>query len=798
MILNFSFLTLVLGLGSDLKFYPNLGIVFEKQYDSSALFLSKIEKTVINVNYNLPEEVFDFGNVVSSSGCPGMQENKFVNFAASARQFFISRLHSEIFDRSFSLKSFGEISNMNNVKAETLSERQIRAVNITLVGDSGPVTQAPITISQNLTYDITTQNLVKENFLEKKYFVNNIEIENVQFKFPRNTFEDLMSSNFSFLCNPVSSNNRVYRGFSFQSAQVLAEARMETSLDVVNYSLDHPSMVILRVVSEGHGNTTYSEFCENKSLRNTSFLIFQCSDLNTDRPHQYVFHIGFMSKNDCEETSFSNFTIKIPPKRFRRQVGEFLLAGVGALFGYEATQIFEGNDQKDNQDELLELAKGFNSLTSSVETIQHELSSSMQKSLRQICIVENIENDEKLDFMLEKIFESFLNGLELIILKSTLQVKGSMVLNQLTDICKKLNGGFESVNARCEEFLRIPGKLLLDRVMVPDIEIKGSKIVGVILKYEVQFPIFLEVEGSVFSSYQVPVPTGLKSNVFSYKFIDNVPEQFTILKEPVGSVTMFPLNNCERQNMHFFCKKRTLNQIFTKTTKCLNSIARGGTECLVDTFSTKNDCFFAEISQKILLISNQGFAQLSVNHNDALSYGYGWGNKYQKIKAVDILHNITATSSVNCKFSRISFTQKINNFDLDINFLEHNNSFIESKIKKLDSDVIQEIQSTISVKIENSTIMTLSTTQWTFSKSFHQWIENIGFSKYIIYIIMAIIFAVVGIFLVMTIFKGLQNLIIWGINKMWTTVSTGFQRPRNSLAENLPLRRNLDRAATPV
>ena len=165
---------------------------------------------------------------------------------------------------------------------------------------------------------------------------------------------------------------------------------------------------------------------------------------------------------------------------------------------------------------------------------------------------------------------------------------------------------------------------------------------------------------------------------------------------------------------------------------------------------------------------------------------------------VDILHNITATSSVNCKFSRISFTQKINNYNLDINFSENNSSFVEEKIKKLDSEVIREIQSTISIKIENSTMITLSTTQWTFSHSFHKWIENIGFAKYIIYLVMAIIFAVVGIFLVMTIFKGLQNLIIWGINKMWNTVSTSFQRPRNSLAENLPLRRNLDRAATPV
>ena len=70
---SFSFLTLVLG--SDLKYYPSLGIVFEKQIDSSALFLSKIEKSFINVNYNLPEQVFDFENVVSSSRCPGMKQN---------------------------------------------------------------------------------------------------------------------------------------------------------------------------------------------------------------------------------------------------------------------------------------------------------------------------------------------------------------------------------------------------------------------------------------------------------------------------------------------------------------------------------------------------------------------------------------------------------------------------------------------------------------------------------------------------------------------------------------------------
>ena len=139
MLLNLSFLSLVLG--SDLKFFPNLGLVFEKQNDSSALFLLKIEKSFINVNYNLPEQVFNFGNVVSDSGCPGMQENKFKNFSAAARQFFINRLHSEIFDMPFSLKNFGNISKTGNIKMETLSQRQIRAANLTLVSDSGSVTQ---------------------------------------------------------------------------------------------------------------------------------------------------------------------------------------------------------------------------------------------------------------------------------------------------------------------------------------------------------------------------------------------------------------------------------------------------------------------------------------------------------------------------------------------------------------------------------------------------------------------------------------------------------------------------------
>ena len=134
---SFSFLTLVLG--SDLKYYPSLGIVFEKQIDSSALFLSKIEKSFINVNYNLPEQVFDFENVVSSSRCPGMKQNEFGDFAASARQFFLNRLHSEIFDMPISLKHFGEISKTRNVKSETLSQRQIRAANLTLVGDSGTI-----------------------------------------------------------------------------------------------------------------------------------------------------------------------------------------------------------------------------------------------------------------------------------------------------------------------------------------------------------------------------------------------------------------------------------------------------------------------------------------------------------------------------------------------------------------------------------------------------------------------------------------------------------------------------------
>ena len=794
---SLSFLTLVLG--SDLKYYPSLGIVFEKQIDSSALFLSKIEKSFINVNYNLPEQVFDFENVVSSSRCPGMKQNEFGDFAASARQFFINRLHSEIFDMPISLKHFGEISKTRNVKSETLSQRQIRAANLTLVGDSGTITQAPL--KENLTdATMTTPQIypIKDQIKNKKYLINDIEVSNVHIKFPNSNFDDFLSSNFTFSCEPVSSNSRVYRDFSFETATVLAEVKMKTNIDIVQYSLDHPSMVILRVTSDGHGNTTFSEFCENKSLRNSSFLNFQCPDLRTNTHHSYFFHIGFLSKTDCEEAYFSDLSLKIPSKRMRRQVGEFLLAGVGALFGYEATKVFENKDRNDNQNELIQLATGINSLSSSVETIQHELSLNMQKSLRQICIIENIENDEKLDFMLEKIFEDFLNGLEMIIIKSTLQVKGSVVLDQLKVICKNLNGAFPAVDARCEEFLRIPGKIRLDRVMVPDTEVKGSKIVGVILKYDVQFPVFLEVEGSVFSTFQVPVPTGRKSNLYSYKFYENVPEKFTILKERIGSATMFPLNNCEKQNMNFFCKKSTLNQIFTKTTKCLNSIAFGGTKCLIDTFDTKNDCFFAEISQKLLLISNQGFAKLSVNHNDALNYMYGYGGKYQKIQPVDILHNITAASSVNCKFSRISFTQTINNYNLNINFSEQNNSFVEEKIKKLDSKVIGEIQSTISIKIENSTMITLSTTQWTFSRSFHNWIENIGFTKYIIYLIMAIIFAVVGIFLIMTIFKGVQNLLIWGINKMWNTVSTGFQRPRVSITESLPLRRNPDRAATPV
>ena len=31
-------------------------------------------------------------------------------------------------------------------------------------------------------------------------------------------------------------------------------------------------------------------------------------------------------------------------------------------------------------------------------------------------------------------------------------------------------------------------------------------------------------------------------------------QEFTIFKQPIDSVTMFPLNNCERQNINFFEK----------------------------------------------------------------------------------------------------------------------------------------------------------------------------------------------------------------------------------------------------
>ena len=795
MILKFQFFILLFG--SELKIFPDLGVVFEHKPTFSATFLSKVAKVDVNFNYYLP----DFHELeISKTSCPGLKLSSSGNLKLMAREFFLNRIRAEVFGASLEAEVGANFSqSVRQIAEQPLFEdqREPRAASPyrTLAqAQSTQTSTTAMTVSNNDTVKLEDNYMSYDNFITNAYsgYISEFKI-----KFPRGSIVDLFESGrkFYFSCDPVSSNGRAYRYISFVSSKVVGIIETETTADMVAYSTQYSHSVIARVHSPDQQDSEISHICENQSQINSTKLTFSCPDLKTNKPHAYEISFGF-SKSVCKETSFSDFKINYaaqPLIRRVRQFGEFLALGIGSLFGYGVTHLGSQSPSQNGQEqaEIVQISHAVNDLSDSVVKVKHEMLKSFHKNYKEICMLENLSSTEKLEIILDRVYVDYFNGLEMEILKTSAQLKESAIFQKLKTVCVKMNDEFQEGSHLCEAFLRLPGNYEIKEILVPSKVHVEKQNVGVVLRLQANIPEFLELEGSVYNTYQVPVPTGpAGERQFEYNFVENVPRAFAQLRDPIGFVTLFPLDKCWYKNSVYFCEKNVLNELFAKDTMCINSIANGTPNCKIDSFTSNSDCYFSEISSKLLLLSNQGNAKMTVTTNDGLSRGYGYDDKYQILGDIELLHNITQNTVITCTYTSLSFTQAENSFNISIipqnvELSEINDNFDEVE-SKLGTELFLTTTTETERTISSVTHLNFTTPKMTVSRKAHLWLESIGMWKYIVYIGGGVILTLAIIFMIMTFFATLRVLLLSLFARMTDASAAIAQRFRNRLTRVAP------------
>ena len=815
--MNFIFNFFLLAYGNEMKFFPDSGVLFMKEPVTGAVFVDKNQKLTLNFKYHLPE----FKNLkISERTCPGVfpKFSQKRNVDAFTRNFFHSRLLAEIFGSGNILESERQnLTDGRGVKFITNSPdlRRVREVNRALVVDSErdqtntTTDEGAISTSHSWSTTIIPENMTQEptdiNLIFGEKF--NMKFFDVKAKMYIGSLSDILESNkeFRFRCYPKSSNGKIYRSFELETQTPVSRIELKTTQEVVNLGLEHSYLLLLRVTSPDHGNSSFSEICKNRSVRDSEKLSFECSDQKTDKNHRYVLNIGFENERSCEEATFSDlkltkFSDPNALKRSTRQFGEILIPlGIGSLLGLSASHWASSDpnsaERAAEQKEIMQLGDSFNTLTTEFTKVEHEFNSEFQHMFREICLMENLETTQRFESLLNRHFSDYLNGLEMLIIKSNIRMEGSAVLKELAQICQKVNKEFAgSAIQLCTHYYEIQDKFEIMRIIVP--RLGSTDEVGVILEIESFMPTF-RWQSDVFTSFQVPVPVSpVSGNKFSYKFVENVPKVFGVLEKPVGPSKYFPLDTCEYQHDFYFCERDTLNQIFTRNSICLNTLLAGVPDCKIDTFTVEIDCYFREVNSKLLLLSNSGNAILRVARADGLSHGLG-----KTVDQVSLIHNITEISSINCKTSSFTFTQPVNNFTIDVFPSVFSKKF--DTFSEIEDKIDNELNKTVPILQFSTPKLHFTTVKPKTSEKIFAWLKTLGGWKYVIYIggsIFALIFCT---FIIMTCFAGIRTLIISIFSCLWrkarglTSPLTSRYRVGNRAGVELGSVRR-DRPATPV
>ena len=412
------------------------------------------------------------------------------------------------------------------------------------------------------------------------------------------------------------------------------------------------------------------EICSTKHIlgafRRLTAIIFWCNNLHIKEPIEVRMMIN-VNKYDCPKfrpaqlffmplTSKINWSGQI--KRNRRQFGEIAL-GIGlaaSVASWGSSWFFHNSDTKkiakiDNEVKLSRaheadyeglFAEEFqtttfvNNVTEQILGLTHHEMCKFQVSTAQF----------EVESFVNKVVEHFLEEVEQTLLHSSVPIPGNPVQRTAIGLCRARNPGvLEHV---CVNFYEDKTHY---KVSDMRFQVKEGDIKGAIISILIKVPKIAEHElMTTHSISAVPLPLFKDSQgYYSFASYEEIPKNFgnfPILKRKIS------LDSCTQHGTTFFCPLNTLNDLYSSTSVCLNTLLMPKPSCPRRITKSYSSCVI-HANDGLIMISHVGAIGIKESSGRFLNVQQFHDN-LSTVKSSNVTL-VTGTSQINVACDKSTF-----------------------------------------------------------------------------------------------------------------------------------------------